>query len=1432
MISSLFWVKYTKIFVGVSFFAGLLFFGGLHVVRSQTTSCPLPILVPYKTPQSASVYYISEDCKKRPIKDPAVYFSHFSSWKEVRLTTAATLNRVPNHELSFLPWGPRRIYQNGSLIKTVDDPKVYLVLDGIRIYPIESETVFRGILGYQFNQIEDVTSNVIERYIVQPSITSVDSIPPTLIFKYPEDPKVYSLERSLTTGELSKRYMESVSQIAQNNFRADRIATIPTARFFVEATGVAPVVRPLPAPVPPPSPNPTPTTPIPSPIQIVPVPVPVPVPTPVTPTPNPNPTTNVLPVVSLSTPSQGASFTSPASITILASASDSDGFVSYVEFLSGTSVVGIDTTAPYSFTWAVSAPGTYPISARAVDNTGAQNTTAAVSITVSSVTSPSPTPTVPSPSPSSALIADPTLSDEFNTASTLSNWSQLNSDLATTINIGSNVAGRLTAVAAPFFNNGWYGDNQGPLIYKNVTGDFVIEVYAREGRIDDVTAQPSGTFKQVGIVVKNPVSPARQIGTATTLVLPAGQQNWIMYNMGMLLSQFGREVKTTRAGNPESLSTLFMNDNPAGVRTARMRVCRVGSNFYFYHRFDNQADWTEEVLQSSTVVMGNGSSLPTPGLTSNAIGTPLRFIRTDLPQTVQVGLIASNWDSPYNGRADFDYARFAAVSTQGDCIRDLPAAGTSGTPSPSPSAPSFLPAISGFGDEFADANSLSQWSNRQTVEGGTNQISTLNVNTSAAGALSLTPASNAGWFNTSAGPFIYKNITGDFVVTTQVSAHSLSSVNQAPSQLSNAAGLLVRTPSSASGVQNWITNNIGTHSGAVVGSTNLNTVNGVSNSVIAQAGSFNQALRICRVGSTVYTFISQDNEQTWTLTNTFTRTDFPSTVQVGMMAVAASSIGDVRADFSYIRAATPSSASDCTGMIAPAVATGISPSPPPPPPPPPSNPNPAPSPTPVSAISGFGDEFADASTLSQWSNRQTVEGGTSQLNVWDINASASGAMVLTPSQGNIPWYNSSVGPFVYKQISGDFVVTTQVLARSLNSANQGPGQQYNAAGLLVRNPSSASGVQNWVTNNVGNTSGTMGATNINTTNSASGALSVQTTSFSAALRICRIGSTIRTYVSQDNEQTWTLTNTFTRADFPSTLQVGMMAVAASSGNDMRAEFSYIRAALPSSVNDCTGTLVQAITNPSPSPTPPPPPPPPPPTTPPPTPSPTPISGFSDEFTNSGTISNWTSRQVVEGGVNQIATWNINSTVPGNMVLIPASNNVAWYNGLVGPFIYKNVTGDFVISLRVNAHSFINPASAPGQIYNAGGLLVRNPASVSGAQNWIEMAVGNHESANGLVTVNTINSAAPNLAPIAGVTNTSIRICRIGSVFRLYTSADNEQTWDQSASFTRSDLPSTLQVGMVVVAANASGNPDIQADFDYIRGIVPTSVSDCTMAIGS
>jgi RHS repeat-associated protein len=93
---------------------------------------------------------------------------------------------------------------------------------------------------------------------------------------------------------------------------------------------------------------------------------------------------NAPPTVSLTGPTNGASFTAPATVPLAASATDTDGTIAKVEFFQDTTLIASVTTPPYTFSWTNVAQGSYTLTAVATDNDGASATSAAVTITVNS----------------------------------------------------------------------------------------------------------------------------------------------------------------------------------------------------------------------------------------------------------------------------------------------------------------------------------------------------------------------------------------------------------------------------------------------------------------------------------------------------------------------------------------------------------------------------------------------------------------------------------------------------------------------------------------------------------------------------------------------------------------------------------------------------------------------------------------------------------------------------------------------------------------------------------------------------------------------------------------------------------------------------------------------------------------------------------------
>lgn len=95
---------------------------------------------------------------------------------------------------------------------------------------------------------------------------------------------------------------------------------------------------------------------------------------------------NTRPSVSLTAPTNNASFYSGSNITLTASASDPDGSVTKVEFYQGTEKLGEALTAPYNFVWSNVQAGNYALTAKAYDNTNADSTSTAVNIVVNPTT--------------------------------------------------------------------------------------------------------------------------------------------------------------------------------------------------------------------------------------------------------------------------------------------------------------------------------------------------------------------------------------------------------------------------------------------------------------------------------------------------------------------------------------------------------------------------------------------------------------------------------------------------------------------------------------------------------------------------------------------------------------------------------------------------------------------------------------------------------------------------------------------------------------------------------------------------------------------------------------------------------------------------------------------------------------------------------------
>ena len=110
-----------------------------------------------------------------------------------------------------------------------------------------------------------------------------------------------------------------------------------------------------------------------------------------------------------------------------------------------------------------------------------------------------------------------------------------------------------------------------------------------------------------------------------------------------------------------------------------------------------------------------------------------------------------------------------------------------------------------------------------------------------------------------------------------------------------------------------------------------------------------------------------------------------------------------------------------------------------------------------------------------------------------------------------------------------------------------------------------------------------------------------------------------------------------------------------------------------------------------------------------------LTPLSTEFENSSDLNAFQRLYQTEAwGANQLQSLSVH-TGEGRLVAIPHPSS--WYQDYKGPLAYKNVTGDFVATVRVRVRNSAEnaPANSP---YSFGGILVRSPrTSVTSPGTW-------------------------------------------------------------------------------------------------------------------
>lgn len=178
-----------------------------------------------------------------------------------------------------------------------------------------------------------------------------------------------------------------------------------------------------------------------------------------------------------------------------------------------------------------------------------------------------------------------------------------------------------------------------------------------------------------------------------------------------------------------------------------------------------------------------------------------------------------------------------------------------------------------------------------------------------------------------------------------------------------------------------------------------------------------------------------------------------------------------------------------------------------------------------------------------------------------------------------------------------------------------------------------------------------------------------------------------------------------------------------------------------------------------------------------------------------------------------------ATVTGGQLRLEPVANTVWLDGATSILLWKEVAGDFKVTVAVQSRDLDAPSQPPPAGYRFGGVMARSGAG--GPENYVFVVLGTDTDPS-VESKSTTNSGSTYQGPPWPSASGEVRICRVGSTFEMY--VRDGGAWMLTNSFERPDLPQTLQVGPI--AYNNAPDLRLRASFDGVDFEPVASQAEC------